>query len=173
MSSESYLDRLPPGFARAWNEAAVLLARKNAGYGNEGGDPWSNFRSGERVGVPALTMVYLRLAEKMNRLTHYLNDHGEPTNVNPREEALDIANLALILVALLDENTVLARCAQVDGRFQRCSLSEGHEIDHVFGMVGDWWQASCDHHTHPGYGKPRAMCSSCRREDHTVKERDE
>ena len=95
-------DGVPDGYARAAHDAEEIVRAKNRGYGRAH-DPWHNFRAGAAVGVPAVTMAYLRASEKMNRLAHYLNDNGEPTGVNPREEALDGANLLLILVALLDE----------------------------------------------------------------------
>jgi len=92
-------DGLPESYVIALTEAADIVAHKNRGYGRDE-DPWHNFRAGEAIGINPQGMVMLRILEKINRLTnHYRGAQG----VDPREEALDAANLSLILVALIDE----------------------------------------------------------------------
>ena len=92
---------VPVGYAQAINDAIRIVERKNQGYGRAN-DPWHNFRGGIALGVGPETMVMLRIHEKLNRLDNYYGT-GE-TTVDAREEALDVVNLAAILVALIDEH---------------------------------------------------------------------
>jgi hypothetical protein len=102
---------LPPGYDSALSEAVAIVQVKNRGYGRET-DPWHNFRAGEAIGVSPARMAFLRCLEKTNRLSSYFSttEHwvASPSGVlkngvDPREEALDLANLALIVAALVAE----------------------------------------------------------------------
>jgi hypothetical protein len=86
-------------------ELDLLTTHKNEGYaGRNPVDPWANYRSAERWGLTALDSALLRFAEKHNRAAVLYSHNGvDRVGEGLRETLMDAAAIALIAVALLDE----------------------------------------------------------------------
>jgi hypothetical protein len=96
--------RAPHAFFEVATEGIALVARKNAGYAGAG-DPWSNFRAGERLGVDGWKNALLRAQEKMNRVETLVSGRGQDlVGEHLRETMFDASNLLLIAICMMDES---------------------------------------------------------------------
>jgi hypothetical protein len=90
-----------PAFAVLLEEIKALHDNKNHDYA-EDGDPLSNLRECEAMGVPALTGVLVRLTDKWSRIKQLVRGKS-PKNESLRDSLVDNAVYSLLAVLLLDE----------------------------------------------------------------------
>lgn len=82
-----------------------ITAKKNADYTGKSQDPFANFRKGEFFGVGTAEMaVFHRMMDKFSRLGTYVSGQElQVTDEAIENECLDLANLSIILMALITE----------------------------------------------------------------------
>jgi hypothetical protein len=85
-----------PAFTKLIDEIKQLHDQKNHDYANDG-DPLSNLRECEAMGVPALTGVLVRLTDKWSRIKQLVSGKT-PKNESLRDSLVDNA-----VYSLLDE----------------------------------------------------------------------
>lgn len=85
-------------------ELGPLHDRKSRGYGTAT-DPYANHRRSAEWGTPAWQSPARRIGEKMQRVRGYAKLGAIESQVDLREELMDVAVLALIAVVLWEENT--------------------------------------------------------------------
>lgn len=94
--------RLETKYADLHEEIAWLHGKKNADYGSKDVDPYANFRLAEDIGIDAWRGAVVRMLDKVSRIKTYCKT-GELENEAVRDSFLDLANYALIALALLEE----------------------------------------------------------------------
>lgn len=83
-------------------EMKEIVDAKNSDYSN-GEDSFSNFRMSEIGGISADKGIYIRLGDKVARLSSFLRKGSyEVRDEKIHDTALDLANYALIAVAILN-----------------------------------------------------------------------
>jgi hypothetical protein len=92
-----------PAFAALIDEIKALHDSKNHDYADDG-DPLSNLRECEAMGVPAFTGVLVRLTDKWSRIKQ-LARGKTPRNESLRDSLVDSAVYSLLAVLLLDERS--------------------------------------------------------------------
>ncbi len=90
-----------PKFDALIDEIRALHAKKNHDY-SAAGDPLSNFRRCERLGVSPLLGVLVRLSDKQSRIEELVKGKTAQ-NESLRDSLIDSAVYNLIAVLLLDE----------------------------------------------------------------------
>jgi hypothetical protein len=83
-------------------EIAELHARKNHDYAKDG-DPMSNLRMCEAVGVPAYKGVLVRLSDKWSRITELSKKEAQVADESIKDTLRDMAVYALLGLILLEE----------------------------------------------------------------------
>ena len=92
-----------PKFHALVDEIKRLHDAKSHDYAQDG-DPLSNLRRAERMGVPAWKGVLIRLTDKWDRLEQ-LAGGKVPKNESMRDTLIDNAIYSLLAVILLDEKS--------------------------------------------------------------------
>jgi hypothetical protein len=92
-----------PAFVALIEEIKALHESKNHDYA-EDADPLSNLRRSERMGVPALKGVLVRLTDKWSRIEQLVGGKT-PKNESLRDSLIDNAVYSLLAVLLLDETS--------------------------------------------------------------------
>ena len=77
--------------------------RKNADYANEA-DPFANFRSSEKFGVPVHKGMMVRMGDKMERIANLLNRPAAVADESVLDTLSDLANYAMLLRIWLEKN---------------------------------------------------------------------
>jgi hypothetical protein len=90
-----------PAFVALLDEIRALHDSKNHDYTHDG-DPLSNLRECEAMGVPALTGVLVRLTDKWSRIKQLVSGKT-PKHESLRDSLVDNAVYSLLAVLLLDE----------------------------------------------------------------------
>lgn len=90
-----------PAFGKVIAEIQQLHDAKNSDYAVDG-DPLSNFRRCEALGVPAFKGVLVRMTDKWSRIEQLANGKT-PKNESLRDSLIDNAVYSLLAVILLDE----------------------------------------------------------------------
>lgn len=91
-----------PAFHRLLEQISELHDQKNHDYA-EDSDPLSNFRRCERMGVPMLTGLLVRMTDKWSRIEQ-LTGGKTPKNESLRDSLIDNAVYSLLAVLALDES---------------------------------------------------------------------
>ena len=91
-----------PRFYELLLQIAKLHADKNSNYA-EDGDPLSNLRECERMGVPAHIGVAIRLTDKFSRYTQLLKGKKDRVGESVFDTLLDIAVYSLLSIILIKE----------------------------------------------------------------------
>jgi len=112
-------------YQELFNEIRALHGKKGQDYGTQN-DAFANLRAAERFGFPAWVGVLLRMEDKMSRLTAFVKN-GDLANESAEDSFLDLANYAMLGLALLREETYLGKRSlnSVDGDCNR-GTSTGH-----------------------------------------------
>ncbi|OAI41836.1 hypothetical protein AYO40_06985 [Planctomycetaceae bacterium SCGC AG-212-D15] len=100
-----------PGFLAILDEIRAMHVRKSADYGNEE-DVFANIRAAERFGVPGWLGAVLRGNDKMARIQSFAAN-GNLANESLEDSLLDLANYAIIALAIMREDV----CQQRHGSF--------------------------------------------------------
>lgn len=90
-----------PAFIQLIDEIKRLHESKNHDYA-EDGDPMSNLRECEEMGIPAWKGVLVRLTDKWSRIKR-LSNGREPKHESLRDSLIDNAVYSLLAICLLDE----------------------------------------------------------------------
>lgn len=90
---------------RLFNELIVLTKKKNHDYTAGSGDPFANFRMTEEFGVPALTGLVIRMADKFKRVQAYLTKGKLAVDDEGIEDAFkDIIGYSALALGMLKES---------------------------------------------------------------------
>lgn len=90
-----------PRFYELLLQIAKLHSDKNSNYA-EDGDPLSNLRECERMGVPAHVGVAIRLTDKFSRYTQLLKGKKDLVSESVFDTLLDISIYSLLSIILLE-----------------------------------------------------------------------
>ncbi len=90
-----------PKFDELIREIVALHAKKNHDYA-EAGDPLSNFKRAERLGIAPFMGVLVRMTDKWSRIEELVKGKT-PKNESLRDSLIDNAVYSLLAVLLLDE----------------------------------------------------------------------
>jgi hypothetical protein len=88
-------------FNKILNEAAAIVAVKNADYGNAD-DPFANFKGATALGIPVEVGMLVRMSDKFIRIRNLL-DRPAATDESVRDTLIDLANYSLILAVWLEQ----------------------------------------------------------------------
>lgn len=87
--------------------AADLHERKNKGYSPGEDDAWRNMRECTNFGITATDGCLVRLCDKYNRFhSVYTNPDNDKVGESATDTLMDMASYSLILVCLIEENSV-------------------------------------------------------------------
>lgn len=88
-----------PLFYQLLAEIAELHSRKNHDYAQDG-DPLSNLRACEALGIPAYTGVLVRLQDKWSRLVELSKKEAQVKEESVEDTLKDMAVYALLAICL-------------------------------------------------------------------------
>lgn len=88
-----------PLFYQLLNEIAELHSRKNHDYSKDG-DPLSNLRACEAIGIPAYKGVLVRLQDKWSRLVELSKKEAKVKEESVEDTLKDMAVYALLAICL-------------------------------------------------------------------------
>ena len=91
-----------PMFYELLNTIGDLHARKNSNYADDN-DPLSNLRACERIGIPALTGVLVRLQDKWSRLEQLAKGKPDLVGESIEDTLMDNAVYSLLAIVLIRE----------------------------------------------------------------------
>ena len=94
-----------------------IMMAKNADYtgGNEGDDPFANFRATEMLGVPAEIGVLTRCLDKFQRIKAFVNNGTLAVKSESVDDAIeDVINYMVLLKGIIVERREAERDAGFD-----------------------------------------------------------
>ena len=104
------------GYLNAVLKAMEIHTAKNTDYSGGGGpddDPLANFKGSTELGVNPLLGIFIRMADKFQRLKAFSKNGTLAVANESVDDALtDIANYALLAVALRSEDDVVKEAPQ-------------------------------------------------------------
>lgn len=106
------------------NKAFSMLEAKNHDYtgGNEGDDPFANFRASETLGIPAEIGILIRSMDKFKRIQTFVNKGTLAVKGESVDDAIeDVINYMVLLKGIIKE--------RVDGESEcACACSATPEV---------------------------------------------
>jgi hypothetical protein len=97
------------------DEALQLHLAKNAGYGGDSSDAWSNFRLAEGMGLTPVQGVLVRLGDKFARVQNLAaNPENDKVGESMRDSLMDLSAYALIAICLMEEDNEPGPSMDVD-----------------------------------------------------------
>lgn len=91
-----------PRFYELLESMADMHSRKNFNYA-ETGDPLSNLRSSEMIGIPAHLGTMVRLGDKWCRLVQLMKGKKDVVGESMRDTLMDLSVYCLLEIILLEE----------------------------------------------------------------------
>lgn len=76
---------------------------KNHDYAGEGGDPYSNFRECEDIGIPAWKGILIRMSDKWSRIKNLVDSDPAVKGESIKDTLLDLANYSILCLLMLEE----------------------------------------------------------------------
>lgn len=92
-------------FLKLLDEMRDVHVAKNAGYsGEDNPDSWANFRLAEMFGVSSLKGCYIRMMDKIARISSLTkNKNNDKVGESIKDSLLDLAVYSLIAICLFEE----------------------------------------------------------------------
>ncbi len=82
--------------------AREIVAAKNHDYTGDSGDPFSNFRASEVLGVPGEIGIMIRMLDKMKRIQTFVNTGTLKVKGEGVDDAInDVINYAILLKGII------------------------------------------------------------------------